>query len=88
MIKKQDDPLLGSTITMVPKKNETWLLVVDLRKLNDMCEETALKLPEIYFQMESLPQVINFMACFDALSDFDLLRTHPGCVKFFATISF
>ena len=88
MIKSLDDPLYGSAIMMVPKKNGTWRLVVDLRKLNDMCEETALKLPELQFQMEALPQFIMFMACFDCLSGFDLLRTHPDCLKFFGIVTF
>ena len=83
MVEEQGNPLWGSPVFMVPKKNLTYRMVVDLRKLNDMCHQTALLLPDIEGQMQSIPSDVKFFACFDCLSGFDLLRTHPDHVKYF-----
>ncbi len=88
MLVQIDDPLYGSAVLMIPKKNGTYRMVVDLRQLNTMVLEIALLLPDLIFQMECLPKRIKYMACFDCLAGFDLLRTHIDDIIYFGIITY
>ena len=83
MLQRDQDCYFSSPAFMVPKKNGTWRMVVDLRRVNACVEKIAVSLPNLEAQLSWLPSGIQYMAGMDMLSGFDLLRTHPEDTQYF-----
>ena len=84
MISEARNPQWASPAFLIPKKNKKdFRMVIDMRQLNDRCEQTALTLPEIESQMSYLPAKIRYMASFDMLNGFDLLKTEKSSRQYF-----
>ena len=54
MIVREHHPYFSCPAFMVPKKNGTWRMVVDLRRLNENVEVMAGALPELEMQISRL----------------------------------
>eukprot|EP00924_Labyrinthula_sp_SR-Ha-C_P016964 maker-scaffold_6-augustus-gene-20.51-mRNA-1 protein AED:0.51 eAED:0.52 QI:0/0/0/0.4/1/1/5/0/2420 len=73
MLQHEPNPLYSSPALMVPKKNNKWRMVIDLRELNNMVEVSGASLVDLEAQLNWLPQKIKFIASLDTLSGFDML---------------
>ena len=83
MLERSCHPYFSSPAFMVAKKNGSFRMVVDLRKVNENVEETATNLPNLENQLSWLPAGTNWYGGHDALSGFDMLRTNPTHTKYF-----
>ena len=83
MIQRDKNPYFSSPCFMVPKKNGTYRLVVDLRDVNERVEESALVLPNLENQLTWVPPGCKYYGGLDCLSGFDMLATQEEDTKFF-----
>ena len=83
MIKRDENPFFSSPCFMVPKKKDRWRLVVDLRRVNLLCEQTAISLPNLEEQLSWFQPGNKLFAGLDLLSGFDMLRVHPEDTAYF-----
>eukprot|EP00924_Labyrinthula_sp_SR-Ha-C_P015341 snap_masked-scaffold_87-processed-gene-0.29-mRNA-1 protein AED:0.37 eAED:0.37 QI:0/-1/0/1/-1/1/1/0/2646 len=83
MLQHEPNPLYSSPAFMVPKKNNKWRMVIDLRELNNMVEVSGASLVDLEAQLNWLPQKIKFIASLDALSGFDMLPISEDAAKYF-----
>ena len=82
MVKRNPNCLYSSVVMMVPKKNGTPRMVVDLRQLNKQVQPVAVGLPNLEMQLSWLPAGIQYFGSLDCLSGFDMLKTKEECTKF------
>ena len=73
----------SSSAFMVPKKNGTWRLVIDLREVNKRLKIIAGEMADIQAQMSWMLSGIEFNRYFDALSGFDMLPLTDRASKTF-----
>eukprot|EP00924_Labyrinthula_sp_SR-Ha-C_P010971 maker-scaffold_33-snap-gene-1.52-mRNA-1 protein AED:0.18 eAED:0.18 QI:0/0/0/0.5/1/1/2/0/537 len=83
MLALEPDPLYSSPAFMVPKKNNKWRMVIDLRDLNKVVQVIGTSLVDLEAQLNWLPSEINHMASFDALSGFDMMPISEEAAKYF-----
>jgi|GEM_PF-2679083 len=83
MLVLSDNPYFASCAFMVPKANGTLRMVIDLRQVNELCEETALILPKLENQISWLPHQIKYFTSLDCLSGFDMLQVSRSSTKYF-----
>ena len=83
LISRELNPYFSSAAFMVPKRNGSYRMVVDLRKVNEAVELTAANLPSLENQLSWLPQKCKYFGGLEALSGFDMLSTREEHRRYF-----
>ena len=78
---------VGSPVFVVPKKGpKKWRMVVDMRALNNISKKTALIMPILEEQLNTVAGSTHF-GTFDVLAGFDFLPTGENSQKYFNLIT-